>query len=115
MRGQSCEFLHVCMCHKLRVVECMQGDVAQLKEYRKIHETSINRALKDVDGASGDEELTVVTTTEGLQKALDLGKRHIEIREHLDFTKIRPDGDVLESTSLDEPTWSIRVRFCFPC
>lgn len=57
-------------------------------------------------------EIAVVYTAEGLLEAVMNGTRHIEVREHLDLTKMDPqdeDGKI-EMLALTTKTWSITVR-----
>lgn len=57
-------------------------------------------------------EIVVVYTAEGLLDAVVNGGRHIEIREHLDLTKVDPqqtDGKI-GMLALSTKTWSITVR-----
>jgi hypothetical protein len=70
------------------------------------------RALQEAEIPAENETVTYVTTKDEFFAAVNDGKRHIEIREHLDLideglvdTKGR-----LTMMNISMHTWSIRVR-----
>jgi hypothetical protein len=95
----------------------MQGVSAHVRKCESEPNPSLLRTLQQAPETSGSQQVAHVKTPRDFQEALAAGKRHIEIREHLDLTTIEtiagpipgslPDLFGLDATS---STFSIRVR-----
>lgn len=51
-------------------------------------------AMRNLQQQAAQVEVTVVTTAKQLQMAVDSNTKHIEIRDHLDLTKVLPQDNV---------------------
>jgi hypothetical protein len=96
----------------------MQGVSAQMRKCESKLNPCLLRTLQQAPDTSGIQQVAHVKTARDFQEALADGKRHIEIREHLDLTTIDmlatpisgANYSFLVGVNVTSSTFSIRVR-----
>jgi hypothetical protein len=97
----------------------MQGEATRVIPYQSNLKPDMMRALHQTAETAGYTQVSLVKTARDLQQAVSAGKRHIEIRQHLDLTTINPSdyddySDSFFVLNLSSSTLSIRVRLPSP-
>jgi hypothetical protein len=84
--------------------------VEEAMDNHTILKPPVLRTLQQAVQSDGLAEVTYVTTTKELYKALLSGARHITILQHLDLTQTVEEHPLLTSIFFTSSTWSFRVR-----
>jgi hypothetical protein len=105
-----------CLTSNSQFPACMQGALAQVRKCKSKLKPCLLRTLQQAPDTSRLRQVAYVKTPRDLQEAFDTGKRHIEIREHLDLTTIETFATPflrnrwLNGLNVTSNTFSIRVR-----
>jgi hypothetical protein len=95
----------------------MQAEATRVISYQSNLQHDMMRALRQT--ADTATQVSVVKTARDLQQAVSAGKRHIEIRQHLDLTPITSlyyDDNYEDSWSvLNVSSNTLSIRVCLTC